>query len=293
MDGILVIDKPAGLTSHDVVNRVRRLAQQRRVGHAGTLDPMATGVLLVCLGQATRIAEYLAGSAKAYRARARLGESTDTQDAMGQVVARRPVSVTRADVEAAIAALRGPIRQVPPMYSALKHQGRALYKLARAGVTVEREPREVTIHALTLTLFEPPDLEFVVECSAGTYVRTLAHDVGEMLGCGAHLTALRREASGTYGVADAVSPDALEALAGTGAWTQYVVPIARALAGWPALYLEELEAQRLANGQPVPWPAELDGDLACAFGPGEVLVGLVRADRAAGLARPAKIFRER
>lgn len=290
MDGVLVIDKPQWLTSHDVVNRVRRLAGQKRVGHSGTLDPMATGVLLVCLGRATRIAEYLAGSEKTYRARARLGASTDTQDATGAVVAERPVAVTCEEVAAALGPFRGPIRQVPPMYSALKRQGRALYELARAGVTVEREPRPVEILALDLTACDLPDIEFVVRCSAGTYVRTLAHDLGERLGCGAHLIALRREASGAFTAAGAVLLAELEAQAAEGAWARHVVPIARALGDWPALRLDATAARKLANGQAVPLPPDLDGDMACAFGPDEELVGLVRADRAAGVARPEKVF---
>jgi tRNA pseudouridine55 synthase len=252
---------------------------------------MATGVLLVCLGRATRIAEYLAGSEKTYRARARLGASTDTQDATGAIVAERPVTVTCADVAAVLDAFRGAIRQVPPMYSALKRQGRALYELARAGVTVEREARRVEILALDLTACELPEIEFVVRCSAGTYVRTLAHDLGERLGCGAHLTALRREASGSFEAASAVTLAELEALAGGGAWARHLVPIARALGDWPVLRLDGPAAQKLANGQAVPLPPDVRGDMACAVGPDEELIGLVRADRAAGVARPEKILR--
>jgi len=290
MDGVLVIDKPQWLTSHDVVNRIRRLAGQKRVGHSGTLDPMATGVLLVCLGRATRIAEYLAGSEKTYRARARLGASTDTQDATGTVLTERPVAVTCEDVEVALGAFRGPIRQVPPMYSALKRQGRALYELARAGVTVEREARPVEILALDLTVCELPEIEFVARCSAGTYVRTLAHDLGERLGCGAHLTALRREASGNFAAAGAVPLAELESEAAAGAWARHLVPIARALGDWPVLRLDGPAAHKLANGQAVSWPPDLGGDMACALGPDEELIGLVRLDRATGLARPEKIL---
>lgn len=291
MDGILIVDKPQWLTSHDVVNRIRRLAGQKRVGHSGTLDPMATGVLLVCLGRATRIAEYLAGSEKTYRARARLGVSTDTQDATGAVVAERPVALTCEEVEAALDAFRGPILQVPPMYSALKREGRALYELARAGVTVEREARPVEILALDLTACDLPDIEFTVRCSAGTYVRTLAHDLGERLGCGAHLTALRREASGAFTAAGGAVPLAeLEAQAADGAWARHLIPIARALGDWPSLRLDAATARRLANGQAVPLPPDLGGEMACAFGPDEELVGLVRLDRVAGVARPEKIL---
>jgi tRNA pseudouridine55 synthase len=289
IDGVLVIDKPAGMTSHDVVNRVRRLAGQRRVGHAGTLDPLATGVLLVCLGRATRVAEYLAGSSKHYRARVRLGVTTDTQDADGQVLLERPVELARAAVEAALAAFRGKIEQVPPMYSAVKHQGRALYKLAREGMEVERRPRTVEVFDLALTEWAPPELELAVRVSAGTYVRTLAHDLGERLGCGAHLTALRREASGVFTLAEATPLAALEAEAQDGAWRRHVLPVARALRDWPAVHLDARAAWRLENGQAL--AVELpDAELACAFGPGERLLGLVRVDQAAGVVRPEKIF---
>jgi tRNA pseudouridine55 synthase len=307
MDGVLVVAKPQGLTSHDVVNRVRRLAGQRRVGHAGTLDPLATGVLLVCLGQATRIAEYLAGSTKRYRAGLRLGVATDTQDATGQVIAERPVNVTRQQVERALATLRGPILQVPPMFSALKHRGEALYRLARRGEEVERPARAITIYSLALTEWAPPDCEFVVHCSAGTYVRTLAHDLGERLGCGAHLTALVREASGQFALDEAVPLEQLEAESADGGWRRHLRPIAQALRGWPAVQLDAEGARRLVLGptvaivaaaENVPEAEALpDGEplagaarLACAFGPDGALLGLVRLEAGGAQARPEKIF---
>ncbi|MBS1245788.1 MAG: tRNA pseudouridine 55 synthase, partial [Chloroflexi bacterium] len=178
MDGILVVNKPQWWTSHDVVGYIRRLTHQKRVGHAGTLDPMATGVLLVCLGRATRVAEYLMDSDKMYRAVVRLGVETDTYDAEGQVVATRPVNVDESDLRAALAHFVGAIDQVPPMYSALKRDGKPLYQLARQGIEVERKPRRITIYDIALREWQSPDATIDVRCSSGTYIRSLAHDIG-------------------------------------------------------------------------------------------------------------------
>ena len=227
MDGVLNIRKPGGPTSHDVVDEVRRIFEQKKVGHAGTLDPMATGVLVVCLGRATRIVEYLMGAPKEYRARMALGISTDTQDATGAVTGERDASpVTREAFEEAAAAFVGEIEQVPPMISALKHGGRPLYKLARDGITVERAPRTVTIHSIEVIGFQPgvggqepgaegasPSLlleaEIRVRCSSGTYIRTLCADIGEKLGCGAHMTALERTSVGRFRIEDSVTLEEL------------------------------------------------------------------------------------
>ena len=201
-DGILNLNKPRGPTSHDVIDRIRALTGIRRVGHAGTLDPLATGVLLVCIGRATRVAEYLMDSHKIYRARVRLGIATDTYDAEGQVIPSvdsvDPIEISRAEVETALVRFRGTIEQVPPMYSALKHKGEPLHKLARRGVEVKREPRQVEIPCLALTEWKPPECTLEMTCSPGTYVRALAHDLGQALGCGAHLTGLVRLASGGF-----------------------------------------------------------------------------------------------
>ncbi len=194
--GFLVIDKPPGMTSHDVVAWVRRGTGVKRIGHAGTLDPMATGVLVLCIGAATRLSEYVMSSHKVYTASIRLGIETDTYDADGQITATADASaLTRSEVETALAHFQGEIDQIPPMVSALQQGGRRLYDLARQGIEVERAPRRVTlnIHLLDLNL---PDLRLRVECSPGTYIRSLAHDLGAALGVGAHLTALRRKASG-------------------------------------------------------------------------------------------------
>jgi tRNA pseudouridine55 synthase len=250
-NGILILDKPSGLTSHAVVSRVRRAIHLRQVGHAGTLDPLATGVLVVCVGAATRISEYLAGHDKAYRATIRLGVETDTYDADGRVMANREVHVKREVVETALTKFMGPIEQVPPMHSAIKRAGRKLYELARAGIEVERPARPVTIHAIELLSFQSPELTLEVLCSAGTYVRSLAHDLGAALGTGAHLTALTRTASGPFTLDQAVALDAFETEAQAGQWAAHLKSIDEALSDWPSVVLTPAQQQRAITGGPI------------------------------------------
>lgn len=230
MDGVLVIDKPQGPTSHDVVAKVRRGLNIDKVGHTGTLDPMATGVLPLVLGRGTKLAQYLTGGDKSYRATLRLGISTTTLDAEGEVTATRDVADASPEaIEAALAPLRGVIAQVPPMYSAKKIDGRKLYELARKGVEVVREAKTVTVHALTLIDVQGHDVTIDVTCSAGTYVRVLAQDIGEHLGAGAHLTALRRTAAGPFGLDAAISLE--EALADPALAKTKILPLSHALGG--------------------------------------------------------------
>ena len=204
-DGLLLVDKPAGMTSHDVVNAVRSMFRIKKVGHGGTIDPSATGLLVILLGRATKLSERIMGGDKEYEGVLRLGASTTTQDADGEIVAQAdPSGVTEEALRAAIASLTGDIYQVPPMVSALKKDGVPLYKLARQGVSVERKPRLVHIYSFNLDAFGIPDSRISVKCSKGTYVRTLCHDVGEKLGCGAHLASLRRTGSGKFRVEDAM-----------------------------------------------------------------------------------------
>jgi tRNA pseudouridine55 synthase len=308
-DGILNLDKPRGPTSHDVIDRVRELTGVRRVGHAGTLDPMATGVLLVCVGKATRVSEYLMAGQKIYRARVRLGVTTDTYDAEGQVVASAsvdPVEIRRAEVETALASFRGTIEQVPPMYSALKHKGKPLHELARRGIEVKREPRRVEILRLELTGWEPPECTLEATCSPGTYVRALAHDLGQVLGCGAHLTGLARLASGGFGLEDAVTLDAFAQTAAQDRWSDLLHPIDAALAQFPALHLDAEAARRLCLGQAVVAPPALrgfaapghpprytggtEGELARAYGPDGAFLALAVYDPASKAWRPHKVF---
>jgi len=285
LDGILNLDKPSGLTSHDVVAQVRAVAGQRRVGHAGTLDPLASGVLLVCLGRATRLVEYLMDSTKVYRARIRLGMTTDTYDATGTVLQERPVEVDRATVETALARFRGPVLQVPPMYSALKRDGQPLYRLARRGVTVERQPRAVEIYRLDLTAWEPPYLTVEVACSAGTYIRSLAHDLGERLGCGAYMDALTRLASGDFRIEEAIPLAALtrERLLAS------LLPPDAALRRYPVLRLDEAGVRTVRMGQTVVAPPQ-DAPLARAYAPDGSFVAVMEYQTEQAVWQPRKVF---
>lgn len=283
--GILVIDKPTGMSSHDVVGRVRRVAGLRRVGHAGTLDPLATGVLVVCLGQATRLVEYVMGRPKTYVARVRLGQTTDSYDADGVVVAERPLTFTLADLDNALAHFAGEIMQRPPMFSAVKQQGQPLYKLARQGIEVERPLRPVTIYALQLVACDLPFVELHIRCSAGTYIRTLAHDLGDMLGCGGHIVALRRTAVGSFTSEQAVALEALTADNVAG----YLQVAETAVLHLPTLTLPNAEAERLAQGQRlVCQPHQPEADLVRVYGENGRFIGIAQQQN--GVWQPQKIL---
>lgn len=228
--GVLILDKPAGMTSHDVVDRIRRTFGWKKVGHAGTLDPLATGVLILLVGAATRAQNRFLNDDKEYHGRMTLGVETSTHDAEGKVVARAegPVAFDRARIDDAFAAFRGEQRQLPPMVSAVKHKGKPLYKYARKGQEIEREERAITIHRLDIVAIEGVEIEFDVRCSKGTYVRTLAHDIGRRLGCGAHLKALRRTRSGPFRAEDAVPLDDLLKCRRDAAFER-LIPLSRAL----------------------------------------------------------------
>ena len=252
ISGILNLNKPEGMTSHDVVDRIRRASRQRRVGHAGTLDPTATGVLLVCVGQATRVAEYLMLATKGYRARAVLGIATDTYDAEGKTVSERPVpAFTWQQLESHLVGFLGAVEQTPPMFSAVKVEGQPLYRLARRGITIQRAPRRVTIHRIELLRWESPYLDFTLECSSGTYVRSIAHDLGQILGCGAHLVGLVRVASGEFRLEDAHTLEAVEAAFTDGHWQRIIHPLDEALSHFPAITLADTEAYLVRHGQPI------------------------------------------
>jgi tRNA pseudouridine55 synthase len=238
--GILNVNKPRGMTSFAVVSLVRRLTGIRRVGHAGTLDPVADGVLPICLGQATRIVEYLVSAPKRYRSVIRLGEATDTYDSEGAVVATGdPSGVTREQVEALLGEFTGEIDQLPPMYSAVKFEGRPLYAYARAGKEAPRQARRVTIYWLRLLRFEVPEVEIELEVGRGAYVRTLAFDLGERLGCHAHLTGLTRTRSGPFVIEEAVTPEQLREGAEGRTWEQLLHPVDHVLESWYAALLGE------------------------------------------------------
>ncbi|MCD7947498.1 MAG: tRNA pseudouridine(55) synthase TruB [Oscillospiraceae bacterium] len=248
-NGMLVIDKPEGWTSHDVVAKCRRLLAERRIGHAGTLDPMATGVLPIFVGRATRAVEFAAAEGKEYLAGLRLGLTTDTQDTTGQVLTQTEADVTRETLEGALAAFRGDIMQVPPMYSALKRDGRKLYELARAGKAVERTARPVTISALEIVAQTAPDTYTLrVACSKGTYVRTLCHDIGQALGCGGVMCMLRRTKAAGFTLEQAVALPALEKLAAQGEAQNLLLPVDTYFGRHPAVTVGGQALKQARNG---------------------------------------------
>ncbi|MDO8789735.1 MAG: tRNA pseudouridine(55) synthase TruB [Sulfuritalea sp.] len=278
LDGVLLLDKALGLSSNRALQAARSLYRAEKAGHTGTLDPLATGLLPLCFGEATKFSGELLNADKRYVATVQLGVTTDTADAEGAVLESRPVEVVRSDVEAALAAFVGEIEQVPPMYSALKRDGKPLYAYARAGIEVERAPRRIHIHESRL-LDGGDDLShgrfvFEVRCSKGTYVRTLAADIGDRLGCGAHLAALRRTGIGELDVADAHSLAALEVLTGE-ARDALLLPPDSLLDGLAEVRLDIADATRLRHGQAVRWSAE-EGSRLRVFDPEHRFIGVCR-----------------
>jgi tRNA pseudouridine55 synthase len=279
LDGILVLDKPAGVSSNRALQMVKRLYGAAKAGHTGSLDPLATGVLPLCFGEATKFSQYLLDADKAYESTFVLGIATDTGDAEGQVLETLDASgISEADVAAALEAFRGEIEQVPSMYSALKHQGQPLYKLARRGEEVERKARRVVIKQLELRAFRGgsrPEVDIYLECSKGTYVRSIAEDLGRMLGCGAHVTRLRRTRAGAFGIGDSVTMAALEALHADGrvaALDALLLPADAALEGLPLVRLSASGGFYMRQGQPVLVPnAPCDGMVRVALETGEFL----------------------
>ncbi len=254
VNGILLLDKPSGMTSNEALQKVKWLYFARKAGHTGSLDPLASGMLPICLGEATKVSGFLLDADKRYRVRCRLGERTTTGDAEGEVLETRPVGeLDEAQVEAVLARFRGTIEQVPPMYSALKHEGQRLYKLARQGVEVEREPRQVEIKELRLLALQGDRLDILVHCSKGTYVRTLAEDIGEALGCGAHVAGLRRTAVGPYREDQMVTMERLEQIREQDkhALDDLLLPVESALVQWPDVELTADASFYLQQGQPV------------------------------------------
>jgi len=295
VSGILNLDKPVGFTSHDVVARVRRLTGQRKVGHAGTLDPMATGVLLLCLGQATRVAEYLMAGQKKYRAIVRLGVVTDTYDVEGTVIqAVESFHLSREQIAEALEAFQGTIQQIPPPYSAIRQGGRRLYQLARQGVSVQAPPRTVEIEAIDLIAWEPPHLTLEVTCSPGTYIRSLAHDLGQRLGVGGHLAALTRLASGDWHLEEAITLDELQAAVEAGRWTHLLHPMDAALRAFDRVDLREEPARRVSHGQAIRLDPPPRTSLARAYTPDGRLLALLQPARGPrareGMWQPKKVF---
>jgi tRNA pseudouridine55 synthase len=255
MNGILVIDKPQNWTSHDVVNKARRLLQEKKIGHTGTLDPLATGVLVLCIGKATKLVRYLEADDKEYIAELKLGATTDTLDSAGSILETREYSPpSRDEVQRALDRFRGNILQRPPAYSAVKVSGVPSYRLARQGTVLEHEERPVTISAITLLEYQDPLVRFSVTCSKGTYIRTLCADIGAFLGAGAHLTALVRTRSGRFLLAQAMDLEQLAQKASLGLAEQTLLPLSEALGSFAAVTVDASEARRITHGNAISIP---------------------------------------
>lgn len=294
MDGILNIDKPQGWTSHDVVAWVRRLLRVKRVGHAGTLDPLATGVLVVCVGQATRLSEYIMAADKTYRAHVQLGLSTDTYDLDGDVVQTRPLpeGLDLATISAALHPFQGDLMQTPPIYSAIKQGGVALHRLARRGEAVQPQARPVLIHHIELIEWTAPLVTLDVTCSPGTYIRSLAHDLGEALGCGGTLAGLRRTRSGAFAVEDALSPDDIAAAVREGSLQGRLKPMTAALSALPCVEVSDADAARLRTGSPIACSGDhaLARNSAYAMDASGTVVAILRYAAEQGEWWPDKVF---
>ncbi len=284
VDGVFLLDKPVGLSSNAALQRARRLFNAAKAGHTGTLDPLASGLLPLCFGDATKFAQALLDAPKRYTATVRFGETTTTGDAEGAVLATCPVTFDKAQVEAALSLFRGRIEQVPPRYAALKYEGRNYYEYARAGVEIPRVARPVEIHTLALLAWNAPLAVLDVSCSKGTYVRTLAEDLGDAVGCGAHLSALRRTMTGGFALADALTLDALEAMP-FAARLAALLPVDAPLAAVPRLQMQVAAAADLLQGRQ-PETQATDGPYR-AYGPDARFLGLV--DVAAGRVRSLRL----
>ena len=291
--GFLNIAKPTACTSHDVVNAVRRLVGQRRVGHAGTLDPLATGVLVLGIGHGTRLIEYLADTRKTYRANIVLGRTTTTDDSAGELLSERPVDVDTAAVPAALPQFTGTIEQVPPAFAAIHVQGTRAYVRARRGETVSLEPRQVTIHRIEILDLQLPRLSLEVECSTGTYIRALARDLGETLGCGAHLEALTRTQVGAFSLQDAIPLGQLADCAADRGWDELLLPLDWPIGHWTACHLSAEETEKVMNGMRVAVPgADSLEQFARAYDPAGRLIAVLKAvEIATSLWQPVKVFR--
>ena len=303
VSGIFVVDKPAGVTSYDVVRRLKRVLFGVKIGYLGTLDPFATGVLPILLGEGTKLAPFLEAGHKVYEATLHLGVITDTQDKEGEILHSVDVAgydLSPQKVEGVIQRFRGRITQLPPMYSALKQKGEPLYRLARRGEEVERALREVEIYELLVTEIAPPYLRLYIECSKGTYIRTVAHDIGGELGCGAHLAELRRRRSGPFCIKDALSLDDIEELLNMGRLQERIIPLAQAIGFLPAIEVGEADALQIRNGQVITLEdlhhvSEEDGQVVRVVarkGGGLVAVGGIQRQKEGFVLRPLRVFHD-
>jgi tRNA pseudouridine55 synthase len=292
ISGALVVDKPTGMTSHDVVQAVRNGTGIRRAGHTGTLDPRASGVLVVLLGPAVRLSEFISASDKRYQAIVRLGASTDTFDADGKFTRKSeaPVDVTESQFEEALKKFVGHIEQTPPPYSAVKVQGRKAYEMAREGEEVNLAPRTIDVYHLEVLEWAPPEVVIDVHCSSGTYVRSLANDLGNMLGCGGYLVGLRRTKSGRFSLRDAMPLRKLQEAFRAGNWSQYLIPAAEALADWPAIELEPEQVDAIKHGHRVPAAEDAKPGMVRAVSMAGELVALMELDEESRQWKPKKVF---
>jgi tRNA pseudouridine55 synthase len=291
ISGVLVVDKPVGLTSHEVVQIIRRGTNIRRAGHTGTLDPRASGVLIVLVGPAVRLSEYVSASDKRYQAIIRLGATTDTFDADGRFTSKDKLleEITEEQFETALKTFVGEIIQTPPPYSAVKVQGRPAYEMAREGEEVIIEPRKIQVYSLELLEWAPPEAVIDVYCSSGTYVRSLANDLGDKLGCGAYLTGLRRTKSGRFTLRDAVPLRKLREAFDEGNWYQYVIPAAEALSDWPAVELNNEQVEAVRHGHRVAAEIGVTG-MARGISEAGELIALLEVDPATQEWQPRKVF---
>jgi len=298
VDGILNINKPEGRTSFSVVALTKRLSGERRVGHAGTLDPAATGVLPVCLGRGTRIVEFLHDAVKTYRAEIELGITTDTYDMEGEIIRREnPAAVSREQVETALNSFLGEIQQTPPMYSAVKHQGKPLYTLARAGISVTRKLRTAEIYRLVTTDWQPPVISVEIDCGKGTYIRSLAHDLGQLLGCGACLKRLVRSQYGIFRIEDAISLPQLEDAFRQGDWQRFLHPVDSVLGHWQSVVVSGPEEEVIRNGGSIELrdssqesAGDTSGEHRRAYSQEGCFLGILRRNPATGQWHAVKVF---
>lgn len=287
--GVLVVDKPVGPTSHKVVSIVRKGTRARKVGHTGTLDPRASGVLVLCLGAATRLSEYLAEGRKEYEAVVRFGIVTDTYDADGRVLETTDRVPSLEEIKSVLPEFEGQVDQTPPVYSAIRVKGKRAYELARSGEDVEMESRPVDIYALEALTYQPPDFLLRVECSSGTYIRSLAHDLGQRLSAGAHLAALRRSRSGHFGLEQAVALSELERGFNDGSWREHLIPAAESLPDFPKVRIASDQVSLVRNGHSIPADGEAEG-LARGITPNGTLAAILEAVSDGEIWHPVKVF---
>jgi len=291
VSGVLVVDKPVGMTSHDVVQFVRKGTRINRAGHTGTLDPRASGVLVVLIGPAVRLSEFVSASDKRYQAVIKFGVTTSTYDSEGEITSRRPVDISYEELEEALNKFIGEVEQTPPAFSALKIKGKRAYDLARQGKEVDLEPRMITVHSLELLDWDPPEAVIDIQCSSGTYIRSLASDLGEMLGSGATLAGLRRTKNGQFGLREAVSLRRLEEAFDNGDWYKYLIPAAEALSDWYTLTLEVEAINDVIHGHRIAGEVGLEqGLMARAVSEDGELVALMEYDSETSEWKPRKVF---